>query len=241
MLSTDLKIYLQTQITVLIPCFNNQTYSRNMLSQLNKLGFENIIFLDNNSTDTNMIDFLHAIDNKEAKVIFQGQNLGPRHCVLDADSREFLPQYFCVTDPDLQFNPNLPEDWLLQMIALTEKYQIGKVGFALDISEPELIKKVELNIRGQSFSICEWESQFWQDQLETLNSGDAVYRAHVDTTFAVYNKKYLNLNHEEQFYSAIRVAGKYTCKHLPWYKQSIVSDTELTNYLQTSRVWNNWK
>lgn len=234
---TDLSSYLQGQIPVLVPCFNNETYSRMMLRQLSNLGFANIIFLDNNSDDPGMKSFLQIIDGTDATVIFQGRNLGPRHCVLDADSREFLPQYFCVTDPDLEFNPALPADWLAQMINLTEKYQVGKAGFALDLSEPELMQDYDIRIHDRRFKIWEWESQFYQHQLETMRSGDPVYQAKVDTTFAVYNKKYLKFDHMEQFYTAVRVAGKYTCKHLPWYKKTIVPDAELANYWQTGAEW----
>jgi hypothetical protein len=234
---TDLSSYLQSQIPVLVPCFNNQTYCRNMLAQLTRLGFANIILLDNNSTDPDMQSFLHTIDGTQATVIFQGRNLGPRHCVQDADSREFLPQYFCVTDPDLQFNPDLPADWLAQMIQLTEKYQVGKAGFALDLSEPDLMQDYDIDIHGRKFKIWQWEAQYYQNQLGTMPTGDPVYDAKVDTTFAVYNKKYLKLDHTEQFYTAVRVAGDYTCKHLPWYKQVIVPESELNNYWQTGAEW----
>ena len=237
MLHTDLSSYLQSQIPVLVPCFNNVTYSRNMLTQLIKLGFDNIILLDNNSDDPGMRSFLQNIDGTLATVIFQGKNLGPRHCVQDADSREFLPQYFCVTDPDLEFNPALPADWLAQMINLTEKYQVGKAGFALDLSEPELMQDYDIRIHDRRFKIWEWEAQYYLTQLETMRSGDPVYQAKVDTTFAVYNKKYLKFDNTEQFYTAVRVAGKYTCKHLPWYKQTEVPEAELNNYWKTGAEW----
>ena len=233
---TDLSSYLQSQIPVLVPCFNNQTYCRNMLMQLNRLGFANIILLDNNSTDPDMQSFLHTIDGSSATVIFQGKNLGPRHCVLDADSREFLPNYFCVTDPDLQFNQNLPQDWLAQLIALSERYKIGKVGFALDLSEPELMQDYDIDIGGRKFKIWEWEAQYYQNQISMISGQDPVYAAKIDTTFAVYNRKYLQPQGED-FYTALRVAGRYTCKHLPWYKQSIVPEAELQNYWQTGSTW----
>ena len=236
MLHTELSSYLQGQIPVLVPCFNNETYSRNMLSQLIKLGFDNIIFLDNNSDDPGMKSFLHNIDGTLATVIFQGQNLGPRDCVQNPYNLEFLPNYFCVTDPDLQFNPDLPADWLAQLIALTEKYKIGKAGFALDLSEPELMQDYDINIHGRLFKIWQWEAQYFQNQITTTPTGDAVYDAKIDTTFAVYNRKYLKPE-GENFYTALRVAGRYTAKHLPWYKQTIVPDVELQNYWQTGSTW----
>lgn len=232
----DLSSYLQGQIPVLVPCFNNQTHCHNMLSQLSRLGFVNIILLDNSSTDPEMRSFLHTVDGEQATVIFQDQNLGPRHCVQNPDSLEFLPNYFCVTDPDLQFNQNLPADWLAQLIALTERYKIGKAGFALDLSEPELMQDYDINIHGRKFKIWEWEAQYYQNQITTIADTDPVYDAKIDTTFAVYNRKWLR-PHGEDFYKALRVAGNYTCKHLPWYKQSMVPDAELQNYWQTGSKW----
>ena len=42
-----------------------------------------------------------------------------------------LPNYFIYTDPDIEFNKNLPLNFIQHLINLTEKHRIGKGGSLL--------------------------------------------------------------------------------------------------------------
>jgi hypothetical protein len=61
-----------------------------------------------------------------------------------------------------------------------------------------------------------------------------VYAAPVDTTFAVYQKKYF-LNGD--FARGVRVAGNFSTCHLPWYSHlELLSDAEQVTYLKYKKV-----
>lgn len=110
---------------------------------------------------------------------------------------------------------------------MADRLMASKVGFALDISDSAdmfLYKDYHLGK-----SISEWESKFWTERLpdEALE----VYLAQVDTTFHVFNKRGLAKRQ-------LRIAGMYTAKHLPWYRNNtLVSPARMTQvYRNASRV-----
>ena len=222
-------VYPHLDIPVLVPVFNNPTYLRKMIGQLRDIGLPNIIVVDNGSTYPPFLEYLDSLEEK-LTVIRLNENSGPRRLFRDAALYDQLPQYFCLTDPDLEFNSDLPPDFLERLTDLTRKYHVGKAGFSLDISEPEKMISTPFQIGEESFRIWEWEAQFWHAPLE--EEGDPAYRASVDTTFAVYNKEFFRA---ENFLDAIRVAGRYTARHLPWYAEHRLPAEEADFYRAASR------
>lgn len=222
-------------IPVCVPTFNNPTYLRKMVGQLLDLGLDDIRVIDNGSTYPPMRDCLASVP-QSVQVTLLGANLGPWHVFQDEQLYQSLPQYFCVTDADLEFSPVLPVTFITVLIGLTERHRIGKAGFALDISERDCLRDGDVVFGNhERRKIWEWEAPFWKEIVETLDSGDPVYAAPVDTTFAVYNKAYFHRNHwgsdhEHNNLSALRVGGKYTARHLPWYRESIVPPAEIAFY-----------
>jgi len=110
-----------------------------MLSALHRRGLRNIVVVDNASTFPPFLEYLSSIVS-EVTVIRLSHNLGPHDVFLNSKNYWALPQYFCVTDPDVELNPDLPEDFLCELAALTEKHQVGKSGFALDLSDRPLMR-----------------------------------------------------------------------------------------------------
>lgn len=218
--------YLQSEVPILIPCFNTVTYVRGMVEQLRLRGLRHLILLDNASTYPPMLEFL-ADPGPGVVVIRQETNRGPRSSFLDMPDFSLLPQFFCVTDPDLVLNPHMPPDFIAQLAALTERLEIGKAGLALDIADRVALRQEGFSIGNRVWKIWEWEEQFWQDKIETLPGGDAVFRARIDTTFALYNKRFFDRN---ELYKAVRVAGRFTCRHLPWYQDVGLPAPELQCY-----------
>jgi hypothetical protein len=80
---------------------------------------------------------------------------------------------------------------------------------------------------GKKIGVIEYEMQFWTDCIGKNQTGDDLYRTTLDTTFALYNKKYFN---PYDRYQAIRVAGKFTTKHLGGLRESIVPLEEIDFY-----------
>jgi FkbM family methyltransferase len=205
---------LQSTIPVLIPSFNAVSYVRNMVDQLRRRGLRRLIIVDNASSYPPMLDYL-AAPGPDVTVVLQTENKGPRDLFLDPATYAALPEVFCVTDPDLALNPAMPEDFVAHLVAATESFSVGKAGLAIDIADRAAMRQEDFRIGDRNWKIWEWESQFWQDQAGTLPGGDPVFRAPVDTTFAAYNKRFFNKGDPLR---AVRVAGRYTCRHLPWYK-----------------------
>jgi hypothetical protein len=201
-------------VPILIPTFNNPTHLRNMLAQLRALRLNDIRVIDNASTYPPMLDLLVSLG--DVTVVRLAENAGPR-AILSAENRARLPELFCITDPDLQFNPDLPGNFMSRLAELTERHRIGKAGFALDISEPEKMLPNRVWIKDKHWKIWEWEAHFWKKPVRRID-GNPVYIAAIDTTFALCNQTYLDPSAEGGLFRALRVAGRYTAKHLPWYR-----------------------
>lgn len=87
--------------------------------------------------------------------------------------------------------------------------KISRVGFALCIDIPEL-RNVFFYA---GMFINQWESAFWKKKLfYPKNPSLELYYASIDIIFCVLNHK------NEHIERCIRVAGNYTCFHLPWHK-----------------------
>jgi hypothetical protein len=194
-------------IPIVVISYNNHKYVENTLKQIKKINpdyYKNIIIVDNFSTCNDTIQFLQNVD---VCVIRRDKNYGPR--LSDPDNFDIyarLPPKFVLTDPDLQFNENLPSNFIDILSQLSDQYQGYKVGFALDISDFD--KMFQSGEYKDGKSIYGWESQFWEKRIP--NSNYELYDADIDTTFCLMNKYYLGGN-------KVRVAGNFTAKHLPWY------------------------
>ena len=222
------------KIPVLIVSFNNSSYLGNMVAQLNSREITPIV-IDNHSTDPNTIALLQQLEKGSAEVIRSSRNLGHLVGFLDPVYKVF-PEVFAYTDPDLQFHPQLPVNFLEELAELTELYHCYKAGMALDISSFGEIKKLKSSTTRKypfrfykEHDVLDWERQFWQmplkhDRLE-------VYAAAIDTTFAVYRKSNF---HNGEFSRGVRVAGTFAACHLPWFPQvDIISKAERANYVET--------
>jgi FkbM family methyltransferase len=211
---------------VIIPTFNNPTFLRSMVDQLIARRHQNIVVVDNGSTYPPMLELLEDIAT-DATIRRFPTNDGPRRVWEDRSFFDGLPQVFAVTDPDLELSARLPSDFIEQLFELTNQHRVGKAGFALDISEPDQLRQDDFLIAGRLQKIWEWEGQFWNDEIQPN-----VYRGLIDTTFAVYNKEFFD--HGEPL-SAVRVAGDFTCRHLPWLRSFELPAAEVAYYRRTNR------
>ena len=218
-------------VPLYIPTFNNPTYTRNFLNQVDGLNFSQIIILDNKSTYQPMIDLLAQIDSKY-EVIRLEENYGPHYILRNPEYYKTLPDIFSLSDPDVEFPKNISENFQEEMIKIGIKYRFGKVGFAIEVpSENEFLELV-VNLDGKLRNMHEWEQQFWQNEIDKTTSGDPIFQTTLDTQFAIYNKEFFN---PEERYKALRIGGKYTSKHLGFYKESIVPKEESDFYRSVSK------
>ena len=116
-------------------------------------------------------------------------------------------------------------------MAISEKYKYYKVGSSIDISDKENYFSCEGGSPGDT--VHKWEAQYWEKKIEDTEFNNPIYDAPLDTTFCLVNVKYDN----GYMYHGLRVAGDFTVKHLPWYKDFLVnnvSNEELDNWKQNN-------
>ena len=200
-------------IPVVIISWNQLTFVKNMVDKLKK--YKNpIIIMDNNSSYKPIFGYFKEI-KKELKDRIDIRLLKKNHGHgVYLKFKDSLPKAFIVTDPDIDLNKKMPENFAEVLYKLSNIHKVFKVGLALDISEPDKIfncKDYE-----QGYSIIEWESHFWKHKIP--NKDYKLYRAPVDTTFCLVNTRYLYKNSDYHTSPAIRIAGDFTARHLPWYK-----------------------
>lgn len=197
------KEFEQNDIPIFIISFNNLTYLKNTINTLEKYKLSNIHVIDNKSDYPPLLDYLKDIPYQ---VHMLDKNWG--HRVL-WDSHLFddyiFNQMYVVTDPDLEFNPKLPDNFLYHMYKILVQFpNITKVGFGIRIDD---LPNSELNDK-----VLSWEKQFWKEKQPDAEY--ELYRAHVDTTFALYRPGKIR---RYNFYTGLRIAGDFLARHLPWY------------------------
>jgi hypothetical protein len=186
-------------IPVIVISFNNYKYVDNTLQQLSSFDLD-VRIMDNNSTCQKTIDYLKTKEN----VIYNKKNEGPWiDETRNTDLYNSLPDLFIITDPDLQFNKNLPKDFVKTLCYYSDKYNSYKTGFALEIEDfDQMYQDIYVF---QTYTIYDWEKRFWVKTLEP-----DVYEADIDTTFCLVNK-------QRKDGMQLRLAGNFTARHLPWY------------------------
>jgi hypothetical protein len=226
------KILKKIEIPVLICSFNRLYYLKRIIRQFNKLSIKPII-LDNNSNNKNLLKFYKNNKKEKFFLIKLFKNFG-HNVIYEKFIYDSLPNIFAYTDPDISLNKKLKKDFLLFLSNLTEKYRVQKVGFAINIKS---IRKIKLRIGHRNknkkiiskyVDVKKFEKDYWKILLQ---KNPTMYKAKIDTTFAVYNKKYIS----KDKFKGIRVADNFTCKHLPWEKKNREPVKELNIYKQSKR------
>lgn len=195
-------------IPIVIICYNNYKYVDNTVKQYESLlTSPNILVIDNCSTCKYTQAYINEC-KKKYNVIKCNTNNG--HLVwTNSFIFDKLPVKFIITDPDLQFNEKMPANFIETLVQISEQYNSERVGFALDISDPEKMFPYpfsQFGFHGQP-AVWETQKQYWVNRIPHNNL--EMYFAQIDTTFCLFNKNYGG--------SHIRIAGDFTMKHLPWY------------------------
>lgn len=200
------------RVPIIVICYNNYKYVKNTVEQLIKINSElekDITILDNKSTCQETRNYLK---NCGVKVMYNYSNDGPWISPWKNEGiYNSLPEKFILTDPDLQFNPNMPANFVDILNEISEKYNKYKVGLALDITDYDKMYDGIYN-EERSWPIWMWEKHFWDNKID--DDKYELYGAEIDTTFVLVNKKYPIAD------LYIRVAGDFTAKHIPWYVEN---------------------
>lgn len=203
-----------TDIPIVIISFERYAYLRHMVEQFLELSVtrSDIVIVDNASTYRPLQGYLDELEHHGHPVLRMSANRGYK-VAFEPDLWVRWPRFVAITDPDLSFRSDIPRTFRSDLAMLAQAHRMPKVGCALDISDAHLFVN-ETDYARRGVTIEDWERQFWIDRIDETEP--PVYRAFVDTTFAVYDKtRYRHSNHLE----ALRVAGSFTAKHIPWYRR----------------------
>jgi len=136
-----------------------------------------------------------------------------------------------LSDPDVEYSKNLPANFLEDLLLLSNKHQIGKAGFAMQVPKQEEFINPFMRLDEKLWKMEDWEKQFWTKKIDNVNGND-VYLTTLDTQFALYNKNFFDPNDR---YTALRVAGSFTSRHLGLYKETIVPEDEEIYYRRSAK------
>ena len=214
-------------IPIFINSFNRPTFLMQQIYRLHMMGYDNIIIIDNNSSDPVTVAYLEKCPHT---VHYVSENRG--HTVLWDDNiverYGYENDYYVYTDCDIIPCDLCPEDFMEKMYStLNEHKDVDKVGFSLINSNiPDRYKRKE--------DVQKWEAKFWEKPIE--GTIPRIYRADVDTTFALYRPGVKKYSHK-----ALRIGHPYVAIHLSWYENSSKPFFELEAYRSlTNKSSNSW-
>jgi hypothetical protein len=215
-------------IPIVIISFNQLNYLKDLVDFLLKKQYTNVVILDNKSTYPPLLDYFDTI--KEQVTIYRLQeNIG--HLSFwksEAIFKKYSKGYYVVTDADIVPVSECPEDFINQFIKLIDKaFDRTKVGFSLKIDDiPDTNPNKE--------KIIVWESKFWRSKINKN-----VYKAPIDTTFALYRPRYSYKL--KDFTKAWRTDFPLQASHGGWYLDSKNLTEEQHYYFKTANASASWQ
>ena len=123
-----------TDIPIVIICWNNYYFIKNFINQIKKYN-TNIIVLDNKSTYVKLLDYYKEIKNElkdRIDIRLLDKNYGSNVYV---ELKNELPQIYILSDPDLELNTNMPDNFIDILLNISNQYKSYKVGAALNIKD----------------------------------------------------------------------------------------------------------
>ena len=188
-------------IPIIINNYNRLTYLKSLIDSLTSRGYNNIHILDNNSTYPPLLDYYESCP---FTVIHLGKNIGYKALWQSEVFDKFKDSYYVYTDSDMEIATECPDDFMQHFLDILKRYPLSqKVGFGLridDLPDHFINKK----------SVIEHESQFWTKEVEA-----EIYRADIDTTFALYRPYCKGV--ASRYQEVHRTGKPYVIRHLPWY------------------------
>jgi len=145
-------------IPIYIIAYNQYTYVKNMVEQCLRLSdIGKIFIIDNGSTYQPLLNWYS--DNvpsiKDVELIKRSENGGSH---VWKKYLHLFPDEYIVTDPDLLFNPKMPNDAISILSNIRKEFDVAVVGLALDISDHHNFT----DIKCSGLSIHDFEIQYWK-------------------------------------------------------------------------------
>lgn len=213
-------------IPIVINNFNRLSTLLQLIQSLEQRGYRNIHILDNASTYPPLLDYYRDCPYE---IIFLNANLGFKALWKSKQVQaRFCKDYYIYTDSDVMLDEACPTDVIDHLFhLLKDQYKNAvKIGLSLRIDDlPDHYANKQ--------KVIDWESRFY-----TQMNKDHLYKAPIDTTFALY-RPYTGLCRSRAF-EVYRTAAPYQLKHLPWYIDSNHLTEEESYYIKHCRSVTTW-
>jgi hypothetical protein len=183
-----------SDIPIILNNFNRLSTTKRLADDLSKLGYTNIHIIDNDSTYPPLLEWYKYCPYTIKRL---GANLGQLAIYNSGYINEFQG-WVAYSDSDIELNLHTPKGFVEKLTEVAEKYNMLKAGLALRIDD--------LPTTRYGLYVKREEEKFWREEVACH-----IYRAYIDTTFSV-----IKVGQPFQ-YEALRIAGDYTAKHIPWY------------------------
>lgn len=222
-----IQIFEFKKIPIIINSFNRLTYLKKLINALGAKGYHNIIILDNNSSYQPLLDYYDSIPYRVIKL---NKNYG-HFALWDSGLIDsFNDGFFVYTDPDVLPIESCSNSFMLKFLYALIRYpEYRKAGFGIKLDDlPDTYSK--------KYQVLSWESKFW-----SIPIGNDLYKAHIDTTFALYEPFYDVDPYSKDFYNALRTGGSMLVQHLPWYVDSSNMSPEDKYYFSSANESATWK
>ena len=212
------------RVPIIINNFNRLSYLERLIASLELRGYTNIYIIDNCSSYPPLLEYYRQTSYKVFRL---KRNIGYRALWESGIYNRFKHSFYVYTDVDMEIDPMCPDNFMERFIDIMSRYPLcQKVGFGIRIDNlPECYSN-----KGQ---VIKWESQFWQDEVEV-----GLYRAQIDTTFALYRPFCRGV--ASAYHQTFRTGFPYVIRHLPWYVDSANLSDEERYYLQSIKSSTHW-
>lgn len=207
-------------IPVFIISHNRYSFLKRLIDRLESVEGIDIVIVDNGSKYEPLLEYYKTLNHQ----IVYLENLGH----FSPWTADLVPKtgFYAVTDPDVIPCDFVPNNFIRFFIdVLKFNSHLLKIGFGLRIDNlPDRYKFKD--------EVINWESKYWQN-LYGIKDGVELFRAEIDTTFAVYNSGRFHTGYDESHLKqSLRTGHPYVAEHLPWYEESVSLEDKF--YLENS-------
>lgn len=221
-------------IPFIICNFNQLTYLRNLINQIQWYYPENpIVVVDNGSDYAPLLKYYDAIDGVATNgihVVRYPENDFVKNVTQFVSETFQICDYLVLTDPDLSIPPTTPPNFLEIFKTAIDNYGFHHAGFGLKVDDIPSWNPKAGWIQGDEKALLHSPAN--------IQLGGEIYtgyKAPIDTTFALYkrdNGGWSAPMSGEAWSNCIRL---FEVQHLPWYLHKGHLNEEMKHYYATCK------